>query len=261
VQKTYFPNTDSGEVERGKLGPARMKDVLMGHSSEEVVSIIPARSGSVRFPHKNIAYLGSKRLLEWVICAALGSAAISKVYVSTDSEAYAAIARDAGATPIMRPVELATETSRSEDVIVHALDCLRTSGHDPAIAVLQQATTPLTKPGTIRKAILAVRSGFDTALSVFLARKKPWWAFRMDGNGSLTPFMSLPKASARSASNAPLYYPTGGVYAFKTEFFRRTNLLYGGSTYGVLVEWYEAIDIDYRHDLEFADFAMKRLKL
>jgi len=239
-----------------------MRNKAIDGSSDDVISIIPARSGSKRFPDKNIAYLGPKRLLEWVISAALSSAVISRVYVSTDSNAYAEIARNAGAVPIMRPAELAMDTSRSEPVISHALDYLRTSGHDPGIAVLQQATTPLTKAETIRKAILAVRSGFDTAVSVFLADKKPWWAFRMNVNGSLEPFMSLPKDSPYTLPGAPpLCYPTGGVYAFKTEFFRRTNMLYGGRTYGVLVEWYEAIDIDCQHDLEFANFALKRLGL
>ena len=83
----------------------------------------------------------------------------------------------------------------------------------------------------------------------------------MDSEGSLEPFMVLPGDSPYNVEvPPPLYYPTGGVYAFKTAFFRKTNRVYGGRTCGVVVEWYEAIDIDYEHDLEFARFALARLE-
>jgi CMP-N-acetylneuraminic acid synthetase len=237
-----------------------MRDKGIDGSAEDVISIIPARAGSKRFPDKNIAYLGPKRLLEWVISAALTSKAISRVYVSTDSDRYAQIAKKAGAIPITRPAELSTETTNSEAVIAHALEYLNVIGDRPKIAVLQQPTSPLTKAQTIARAIAAVRGNFDSAVSIFPADKKPWWAFRMSADGSLEPFMVLPKESPNSVTvSQPLYYPTGGVYAFKTEFFRRMNMLYGARTYGVPVEWYEAIDIDYKHDLEFASFALKHL--
>ena len=222
--------------------------------------MILARSGSSRFRDKNIAYLGPKRLLEWAVSAAIGSRIVSAVYVSTDSNRYADIAKAAGATPIMRPPELATETATSEATMAHALDHLGGIGVKPKLVIMQQATTPLTRPETIRKAILAVQNGFDTALSVVLADKKPWWALKMDSEGSLEPFMVLPADSPYNVEVPPsLYYPTGGVYAFKTEFFRKTNRVYGGRTCGVVTEWYEAIDIDYEHDLEFARYTLKHL--
>jgi len=229
---------------------------------DDVISIIPARSGSSRFPRKNISYLGSKRLIEWAISSALSSKVISRVYVSTESEEYAEIARKAGALPIMRPHELATSTAKPELVIAHALGHIEATGQVTKIAVMLQPTTPLTKAETIRKAVLAVKGGFDTALSIFLADKKPWWAFKMGQDGSLLPFMVLPKDSPYDSEvPPPLFYPTGGVYAFKTEFFHRTKMVYGGKAYGVLVDWYEAIDIDSEHDMDFAKFALERLNL
>jgi CMP-N,N'-diacetyllegionaminic acid synthase len=229
---------------------------------DKPVSVILARSGSNRFRDKNIAYLGSKRLLEWAISAALESGVVSDVYVSTDSGRYAKIASDAGAVPIKRPPELATHDSTSEATMAHALDYIRSKGIRPGVAVLQQATTPLTKPGTIKKTVLAAQSDFDTALSIVLGDKKPWWGFKMQPDGSLEHFMTLPKDSPYNVEQPPpVYYPTGGVYAFKTDFFRRTGMVYGGRMYGVVVEWYEAIDIDFEHDLEFARFALKLLKI
>jgi CMP-N,N'-diacetyllegionaminic acid synthase len=227
---------------------------------DEAVAVVLARSGSSRFPGKNIAYLGSKRLIEWALSAALDSGAVSRVYLSTDSKQYAEIAEKAGASSILRPPEFATETATSEATMGHALGYLAGIGVNPQIVAMQQATTPLTKPETIRKAITAVRNDFDTAQSVVLADKKPWWALKMNPQGGLEPFMVLPQDSRYNVEvPPPLYYPTGGVYTFKTEFFRRTNRVTGGKAFGVSVEWYEAIDIDYEHDLEFARWALQYL--
>jgi len=229
-------------------------------SHGDAVAVILARSGSSRFPGKNIAYLGSKRLIEWSVLAAINSKAVSKVYLSTDSKQYAEIAEKAGADTIPRPLEFATETATSEATMGHAIDYLARIGVNPLIIAMQQATTPLTRAETIRKAVSAVREGYDTAESVVLADKKPWWALKMDSEGRLEPFLTLPKDSAYNVEVPPLlYYPTGGVYAFKTEFFRRTGRVTGGKAFGVRVDWYEAIDIDYEHDLEFARFALSRL--
>ena len=235
---------------------------MQSSSIADAISVILARSASARFADKNIAYLGPKRLLEWVISAALGSGVIAKVYVSTDSHQYADIARKAGAVPIMRPRELTLDTSTPEDAMVHALDYANAAGDNPRIAALLQATTPLTKPETVRRAVIAVRNGFDTSISIFLADKKPWWALKMLADGTLEPFMVLPKDSPyNSQVTPPVYYPTGGVYAFKTEFFRKTRLITGGRTCGIPTEWFEAIDIDYKHDLDFARFALEHLDL
>ena len=225
-------------------------------SPDGVVSIIPARSGSRRFPDKNIAYLGPKRLIEWVVSSALACQAISSVYVSTDSDRYAEIARLAGAVPIARPPELSTETISSEAVVSHSLKNLDIIGVRPKIAVVLQPTSPLTKTETITKAISAVVANFDTALSVFPADKKPWWALKMNPDGSLERYMAPPRDQSKEFE-AKLFYPTGGVYAFKTDFFRRTSMLIGGRICGIPVNWYEAIDIDYEHDLEFANFVLE----
>lgn len=234
----------------------------MGSPRADTVSLILARSASIRFPDKNISYLGPKRLLEWVISAAFTSGVVGKVFVSTDSEQYATIARNVGAVAIDRPQELTTDIATPEDAVAHALDCMSAAGENPSVVALLQATTPLTRPQTIERAVSAVRGEFDTSISIFLADKKPWWALKMQEDGSLEPFMVLPKGSPYSAQvPPPVYYPTGGVYAFKTVFFRETHMITGGKTCGVPTEWYEAIDIDYKHDLDFARFALERLNL
>ena len=58
----------------------------------EVVAIIPERSGSKGVKDKNIKLLMGHSLLEWSINAAKYSKLIDRVFISTDSPIYAEIA-------------------------------------------------------------------------------------------------------------------------------------------------------------------------
>ena len=66
--------------------------------------IIPARAGSKSIPNKNISLLGRYPLLAYAIAAAKLSRKINNIYVSTDSEEFAEIAKTYGAKVLsLRP--------------------------------------------------------------------------------------------------------------------------------------------------------------
>lgn len=221
-------------------------------------AIILARSASSRFPNKNLSPLGGKPLLQWAIETARNSGEIDEVYVSTDSEQYAEVAFANGATFIPRPPHLALDSSSSESGVLHALDFIRYQWtFDPKYACLIQVTSPLTRLETVRDAMRAVKGEFDTAVSVRAAHKKPWWSFVRNAKKHLVPFINLPASPFTSEQPPPTYYPTGGVYAFKTDYFRRSGSFHGGICQGVECEWYEDIDIDYPEDLAMAEYALK----
>jgi len=76
--------------------------------SNKIISIIPARGGSKGLPGKNIIPLGGKPLIAWSIEAAQKSKIIERVFVTTDDEEIAGVARKFGAeVPFIRPAELA----------------------------------------------------------------------------------------------------------------------------------------------------------
>ena len=60
------------------------------------VVIIPARGGSKRIPKKNIRLFRGKPIIAWSIEAAIKSNCFDKVFVSTDSEEIATIAKSFG---------------------------------------------------------------------------------------------------------------------------------------------------------------------
>jgi len=57
--------------------------------SNNILWLIPARSGSKSIPHKNIKKLGDYPLIAYRIKSALSIAPPEDVWVSTDSEEYA----------------------------------------------------------------------------------------------------------------------------------------------------------------------------
>ncbi|MBQ9511715.1 MAG: NTP transferase domain-containing protein, partial [Lachnospiraceae bacterium] len=88
-----------------------------------ILAMIPARGGSKGIKDKNITPLAGKPLITYTIEAALQSRYIDRVVVSTDSEAIAAVARAAGAdVPFLRPAELASDTAKSIDAVLHCIE-------------------------------------------------------------------------------------------------------------------------------------------
>lgn len=124
--------------------------------ADRVFCVVPARAGSTRVPDKNLARVGGVTLLERAIHASL--AAVGRVFVSTDSERYAAIARAAGASvPGLRPAELATGDTPMDPVVTHALTEWGDARSE--LVLLVQPTAPFTTADDL----VAVVAAFDGA--------------------------------------------------------------------------------------------------
>lgn len=121
------------------------------------IVIIPARGGSKGVPKKNIVDINGKPLISYTIEPALKlkeKGIVDEVIVSTDSEEIADISISSGATvPFMRPEYLASDTSKSVDVLIHALKFYANKGIHYNAVILLQPTTPLRTVADIENAI------------------------------------------------------------------------------------------------------------
>lgn len=126
---------------------------------EDVVAVIPARSGSKGVIDKNIKLLAGHPLIAYSIAAAQLASSIDRIIVSTDSEAYASIAREYGAeVPFLRPVEISGDVSSDYEFIKHALDWMKENeGYQPKYLVHLRPTTPMREPRYIDVAIERMR--------------------------------------------------------------------------------------------------------
>lgn len=116
-----------------------------------VLAVVPARGGSKGLPGKNVRPLMGKPLIQWTLEAAGRSSFIDRVVVSTDDDAIAKAASDAGfAPPFRRPEALAGDRSSVVDAVLHALEML---DEDWFYVVLLQPTSPLRLTEDIDQAI------------------------------------------------------------------------------------------------------------
>ena len=102
------------------------------------------------------------------IIPARAARTVGRVVVTTDDGEIARVAREAGASVVQRPADLAGDMASSESALLHALDALAGSGWDEAsVTLFIQATSPFIEPDDLDAAVAAVATG--EADSVFAA--------------------------------------------------------------------------------------------
>ena len=119
-----------------------------------VLGIIPARGGSKGVPGKNKKMLGSKPLIAYTIEAAKESTLLTDIVISTDDPEIQTIGLEYDAeVPFLRPAHLASDTAKSIDVVLHALDFLKIKGRVYDAVCLLQPTAPFRETQSIDEAI------------------------------------------------------------------------------------------------------------
>ena len=154
-----------------------------------VLAIIPARSGSKSVKDKNIRLMDGKPMHAYSIEHAQKAQCIDRIIVSTDSEEYAAIARQYGAeTPFLRPAEYATDTALDYDVFLHVLTYLeREEGYIPELVVQLRPTYPIRRICDIENMVNYLRNHpeIDSMRCVAPAKEVAYKMWHMDDQGLL----------------------------------------------------------------------------
>ncbi|GAA3032068.1 N-acylneuraminate cytidylyltransferase [Streptomyces glomeratus] len=133
-----------------------------------VLAVIPARGGSKGVPAKNLAPVGGVPLVARAVRECLAARLVTDVVVSTDDQAIAAAAREAGAEVVLRPAAIAGDTATSEDAVLHAMDAHEALHGSPVdVVLLVQCTSPFLVREDVDGVVAAVvENGADTALTV-----------------------------------------------------------------------------------------------
>lgn len=228
-----------------------------------VLGVITARGGSKGLPGKNLASCGDRPLLTWTCEAARGASCLTRTLISTDDEAIAQLARSEGIeAPFLRPEALASDTARSIDVAVHAIEWLaRTEAWTADILVLLQPTSPMRTSRHIDEAFALLHANAEAVVSVVEVPHafKPWSQLRLE-HGELIDYTTgeLPFDRSRRQGQPTLYARNGPVV-----IVTRASVILGGSFYGAHCVPYvmspnDSVDIDDRDDLERADWLLRR---
>lgn len=223
-----------------------------------VLALIPARGGSKGIKGKNIIPLCGKPLIGYTIQAALGSGYVDRVLVTTDSEEIAEASRQLGAdAPFLRPERLASDTAKTIDAVLHAMEWLRSHGEAYDILTLLQPTQPLRRAEDIDGALEAFMAGGMQGLaSVREAEEMPPLMRTLDSEGRLKGLLPM-GSTIRRQEMEKYYLVDGSIYINATEELGE-DISFNDNAIPYLMPTERSVDIDEWKDLERAELLLKR---
>ena len=209
------------------------------------VAIIPARGGSKGIIDKNLQSVRGVPLVVRAIRSCLDAFTIDRVYVSTDSERIAQVAESHGARVIRRPRELATDTSSSEEALIHALDEIP----DATTVAFVQATSPFIGFRDIDKAVKMVNAGdFDVVFSGVEHHSFRW----EKTDTGWQPVGHSMDNRPRRQDLPPTVIESGAFYVFRRDGFLEAKSRFHGRVGVVEVSHRDSLEIDTPDDLQMA---------
>lgn len=222
-----------------------------------IVGIILARGGSKGIPKKNIKKFCGKPLIEWSILQAKEVKEISSVWVSTDNDQIAKIAKSCNVKIIKRPRNISLDNSSSEQGWKHAIkEIEKETGNKIDFVVGIQPTSPIREPEDIKKGIQKIiRTKSD---SLFAASPiKDFLIWENSKNSILKPLNFNPKLKRRRQELEKQVIENGSFYIFKPKILEKfKNVLSGSITYQIMNFW-KTFEIDEVEDIEFCELIMK----
>jgi YrbI family 3-deoxy-D-manno-octulosonate 8-phosphate phosphatase len=224
-----------------------------GHAApvRRVLAVIPARGGSKGVPAKNLLPVGGVPLVARAVRECRATRLVTDVVVSTDDQAIAAAAREAGAEVVLRPAAIAGDTATSEAAVLHALDAHEAlHGSAVDVVLLVQCTSPfITREDIDGVAGAVVENGADTALTVanfhgFIWRDAADQSTE-GGNGVNHDKSFRPRRQDRPQD----LLETGAAYAMDAAGLREHQHRFFGRTELVRTDPARVLEIDDPHDL------------
>jgi CMP-N-acetylneuraminic acid synthetase len=230
-------------------------------NGKKVLAIIPARGGSKGLPGKNIKELCGKPVVAWSIEQTLKSKYVDNVFVSTDSEEIAKIAKEFGANvPFLRPAKLAADDSPTSDAILHVLEQLSMKGKSYDYVALLEPTSPLRKSNDIDDAISMIVQNTDTDCLVSVGKvhmEHPMIVKKIDAKGFAAPYISnIAKIHQRQQTDKA-YFPYGVIYISKVSEFKKNRTFYTEKTMPYFIERWQNYEIDDELDFMIIEQIMK----
>lgn len=203
-------------------------------NATEPLCIIPARGDSPGLPKKNIKSIDGKPLVAHTIDTAIACSSLEDVFVSTESETIAEIARQRGArVPFMRPDSLTEEDVFLRPVIEHAVEALSETVDDREITVktpivVLQPNVPFRRPEDIDRALSEYET-IDNDVVISIVQEKDF--FWQRNNIQLNPLFSADNRLKGDSKST--YKETGSITVTNFEYLQSGN--WTGNSPGYIV--------------------------
>ena len=226
------------------------------------LALIPARGGSKRIPRKNIRPFRGRPMIAWSIEAARAAGCFDHIFVSTDDQEIAAVARSHGAeVPFLRPAHLADDQATTQAVVLHALQWCEQQGLAPHAVCCLYATAPFVQPADLVAAGLLLEAA-PIGSFVFTATSFPFpiqRAIHIDVVGRSAMFQPE-HFNTRSQDLEEAFHDAGQFYWARPQAWATSLNLFDDGRPLILPRW-RVQDIDNQEDWTRAEFLHQLLEV
>jgi N-acylneuraminate cytidylyltransferase len=212
--------------------------------NDSTLVVIPARGGSKGIPGKNIKLLAGKPLILYTIEEARNVFRDDQIIVSTDSHEIKQLVEETGLkVPFMRPAELATDTSTTQDVLLHVVEIIESGGYYPDVIVLLQPTSPFRNAKHIKEALSLFNMDLDMVVSVKKSAANPYFnLFEEDKKGFM--YKSKEGGFTRRQDCPEVYELNGAIYIINLASLKDMSISKFKRIIKYEMDSFNSIDID-----------------
>lgn len=221
-----------------------------------VVCIIPARGGSKRIPRKNIKKFLDEPVISYSIRAAISSNIFEEVFVSTDDEEIAEVAKKFGANAdILRSSDSSHDNATTADVLSEILNYERFKNLEFICCLYPVA--PLISGGLLTRAFkLLTNEKYNSILPVTEFEYPIERRLQKQSNESLI-FSESQYENTRTQDLKTYYHDAGMFYFIRVSSFKKDKKLLLNPTFGIELERTKVQDIDTLTDWKLAELKYK----
>lgn len=222
---------------------------------EKLLCIIPARGGSKRIPHKNIAMFRGKPIISYSIEVVEKCNIASELMVSTDDDEIAKVAESYGAkVPFFRSTDTSNDHAGVAEALIEVVNRYKEMGRDFEYVLCVFATAPLLREKTLLEAYhkLTNHPEADSISTVQAYSYPPQRSMFVNDKGELE-MLHPENYAARSQDLQVIYHDSCQFFIFRTVALLRDKKLYTRHTLPMILQESESQDIDTPEDWKIAE--------
>ena len=229
---------------------------------EIVASIITARGGSTRLPHKHTLIINGRRLTEYPLAAAQHARYVQAHFLATDDQELADIARGMDTRVLDLSPELCSDGASQTEALVWASGLIRKEMPTVSIIVALLGNTSMIDKYTVDQVIcvLCTNPHADSAMTVWQAEDDhPLRGMYVGPQGYLRSYLDNQEYAINSQTYPDVYYHDQGVWAFRVGCLDKLEgprpwVWMGKKCLPVVRPWWAGRDVDTDFDVEIAEY-------
>ena len=225
--------------------------------NKKILAIIPARGNSKRLVNKNLQKIGKIPLIVWSIKSSQKSKYIDSICISSEDLKILNIAKKEGVKILIkRPKKYSKNSSKTIDVVLHAVTKLNNEFTNYDCVVLLQPTSPFRTERDIDRSIEKFYNEKSTSMISICETNFPLeWSFHNNNKNLLSNFKNLAFLNKRSQELKKSFRINGAIYITKMKFLLKNKKFYSSTnTHAFEMSDINSIDIDTSKDLDYAKF-------